>query len=609
MKEWVFRKSGDDSPPEGLSGELDVTPRFLELLWNRGLKNPSDIENYLSPSASKLTNPRLWPQIPEAAKAVADSLIAGKSLAVWGDYDVDGITATALVLDILEFHGFRPLHHLPDRRSEGYGLNAAGIEELAEQGCQVLLTVDCGISDYEAVQRANELGIKVIVSDHHLPPARLPSADRIINPRMESAGSWPCANLAGVGVAFYLMAEVNRLLEASTGRRYKMAKALDLVALGTLADIMAVEGENRILIHAGLKRMQKPARPGLLALKSVSGLDSSSKLSSDQAVFQLAPRLNAAGRMGDPGLGLELLRAENARTAAELADELDARNRERKSLQNKMFEEARAQADKLLQEEGLEALVLYEPDWHPGIIGIIAAKIVEEYNRPAFALCKDGETLKGSGRTLEGIDLHLALEQCASSLDSFGGHKKAAGARIKPSCLPAFRKSFNQAVKRQMKSGAWSDRLWLDGELDFTEARDNVFLEELSLMEPFGPGNPEPVFLSPELRVKSRRFLGNRTDSVILELEDSSRSKEKPILMKAKIWRRADKFPPSMENSVIRIAYTPRKTEYNSIPTYEAVIKDWRMVKKAEGGRSYPPDGPGSAPLSPPPFPRGPVST
>lgn len=579
MKKWEIRESANGAPPASLCGELNISPRFLDLLWNRGFQTSEAIERYLSPSPSLLTRPGLWPIIPEAARLIVDGLLAGSPFAVWGDYDVDGITATTLVLDILEFHGFHPLHHLPDRRSEGYGLNIEGIEKLAAQGCKTLLTVDCGISDFAAIEKANELGIQVIVSDHHLPPEKLPSAAGIVNPRMEKAGSWPCVHLAGVGVAFYLMAEVNSLLEKHTGKRFKMDNVLDLVALGTLADIMNIEGENRILVHAGLRRMQKPSRPGLVALKSASGLNSAASLSTEQAVFMLAPRINAAGRMGDPGLGLDLLRASTNRAAADLADRLNERNQERKALQETMFKSARAQADKLLENEDSPALVLYEPDWHPGIIGIIAAKITETYNKPAFALCRDGDMLKGSGRSVEGVDLHQALTECASCLPSFGGHKMAAGVRLEESSLEAFRKSFNEAVARQKKSRDFEDKLYVDGILNFDQACDDIFLKELNLMEPFGPGNPEPVFISPNLLVKSRRFIGHRTDSIILELEDNSGAK--PKSMRAKIWRRAEEFPPYLQNSLIKIAYTPRISEYNSMPNYEAVIRDWRLVKKA----------------------------
>lgn len=577
MKKWLLREQGKRRPPISLCGLLDISPRFLEVLWHRGLTSPELINAYLSPSVGKLTHPEKWPLIPQSAELIVNALLAGKQFAVWGDYDVDGITATALVLDILEYHGFKPWHHLPDRRNEGYGLNIEGIEKLAAQGCGLLLTVDCGVSDAAIINHARELGLQVVVSDHHLPPPTLPPASGIVNPRIVEAGNWPCAHLAGVGVAFFLMAEVNRLLEKHTGLHFKMDNVLDLVALGTLADIMPVEGENRILIHAGLTHMKKPARPGISALKSVSGLDSSAIMSSDHALFQLAPRLNAAGRMGNPELSLDLLRATSFPQAYDLAEQLNICNKERKDIQQKMFKEACAQADKFLEKGDLPALVLYGENWHPGIIGIVAAKITETYGKPSFALCADGSDLKGSGRSLEGLDLHDALKECANTLLGFGGHKMAAGIRLTKDALPSFRDSLCDAIKRQNQNQPFEDVLCHDGLLDFTQASDADFLAELALMEPFGPGNPEPVFISPELIVVGRRQLGNKIDSVTLDLEDNSRGKK--CVLKAKLWHRARELPPELESKKIVIAFTPKISWYNSLRSFEVQIKDWRLVR------------------------------
>lgn len=585
-KNWDLRGQDSSQAPHALCEQLEISPRFLELLWNRGFQDATLIDQYLSPSPSRLTFPDRWPLIPKAAELIVQALLADKILAVWGDYDVDGISATALVLDVLEFHGFKPLYHLPNRFKEGYGLNIAGLEELAAKGSQVLLTVDCGISDVNEISKANELGMQVIVSDHHLPPFKLPDAAAIVNPRLEAAGPWPCANLAGVGVAFYLMAQVNRILAQHTGKHFKMDKVLDLVALGTLADVMDVEGENRILIHAGLNQMRKSARPGLSALKSISGLDSSTQVSTDQALFQLTPKINAPGRLGDPDLSLKLLRAPNITKAEEYADELNKCNQKRKSMQEQIFLEASRQAEEALKNEDSAALVVYGADWHPGIIGIIAAKITEEYKKPCFALCDDAnklqdeKMLRGSGRSLEGIDLFAAISACQQDLSSFGGHKMAAGICLAENKLPQFREDFSKAVHEQQIKIPNKQTLFLDGMLNFSQAYDNEFLAELNLMEPFGPGNPEPVFLSPALFVKNRRYLGQRTDSIILELED--RSTKPPRSMRAKIWRKAHEFPASLLNSVIQIAYTPKKTEYNSLPAYEAVIKDWKIIKNVE---------------------------
>lgn len=572
MSIWQFREAPADKAPQKWAGELAVTPLLLEILWRRGLRDLDAIDAYLSARLGDLTRPDRWPAIPRAAELIASELLAGKKLAVWGDYDVDGITATTLVLDVLEAHGFKAAHHLPDRRSEGYGLNIPGIEALAEAGCATLLTVDCGIGDKAAVARARELGMTVIISDHHLPPESLPEAAIIVNPRM--AGDWPCPHLAGVGVAFYLMAAVNSLLSSRTGKRYKMDDALDLVGLGTLADVMRLEGENRILVRGGLNHMGETCRPGIAALKAVSGFDLAAELNSDQAVFRLAPRINAAGRMGDPALALNLLRAHDFAKAEILATELDGCNRERKAQEQRMYAEASSQARELLEAREYAGLVLHGADWHPGIVGIVASRIVEAFNKPAVVLYSDGDSLKGSGRSVPDFDLHAGLSQI-SCLQGFGGHRLAAGVRLEKNRLDEFRAAFHNAVVSSLGPTPSEPVLLLEGELDFRRASNHKFLRELELMQPFGPGNPEPVFASPPLLVRRRSPLGHTQEHVLLEVFDKSSN----VTLFARAWRMADQIPASIVNRQIRLAYTPRLDIYNGNPRIDLSVKDWQPVR------------------------------
>lgn len=570
MREWKFRVYPGDRPPASWAEELSITPLLLEILWRRGMRDFERIDSYLSARLNSLTRPDGWPQIPEAASLLASELLAGKKLAVWGDYDVDGITATTIVLDILEEHGFKALHHLPDRRREGYGLNLAGVEELAARGCQVLLTVDCGISDRAVVNRARQLGMTVIVSDHHLPPPDLPPANVIVNPRME--GDWPCPYLAGVGVAFYLMGAVNSRLAPHTGRRYKMDGALDLVGLGTLADVMTLEGENRILVRGGLKQLGGACRPGIAALKSVSGFDLAAELDSGQAIFRLAPRINAAGRMGDPDLALRLLRCRDYAEAENLARELDDRNRERKSEERRIFAEASQQANELLAVRNYAGLALFGEDWHPGIVGIVASRIVESFNRPAIVLCREAGAIKGSGRSFANFDLHAGLMEISACMLGFGGHKQAAGVRLEEARLEEFRNAFHEVCLKHLGDNPPRPVLLLEGELNFSQASNRKFLNELRLMQPFGPGNDEPVFSSPPLLVRRRSFLGRAQEHVMLEVED----RKSGVTLFAKAWRMAGEIPPSLAGKYIRLAYTPRLDIYNGLPRIDLEVKDWR---------------------------------
>lgn len=575
MKNWLFRvppEGTSASPPPTWAEDLSISPLLLEILWRRGFSQKQTINAYLDARLDTLTPPHLWPQVPEAAQLLAQELLAGKKLAVWGDYDVDGITAATLVLDVLESHGLEALWHIPDRRSEGYGLNVAHVEALAEQGCGILLTVDCGIADVEAVQRASQLGMTVVVSDHHLPQENLPPAHAICNPRLCPADSLPCPHLAGVGVAFYLMGAVNAALAPHTGRRHKMDHCLDLVALGTLADLMPLTSENRILVHAGLEHLTKALRPGIAALKVASGMDAKTKLTSGQVSFQLVPRINAAGRIGNGELALQLLRQKDFSSALPLAQQLDALNTERKSSEKEIHNEARIQALDMLSREPLASLVLYGQNWHPGIVGIVASRIVEEFYRPTIILCHDQGSLKGSGRSVREFDLHGGLNQTAETLLGFGGHRLAAGVRLMPENLGSFRNAFEAVVAQSLGTSPLSPSLTLECQLSFDQASNQSFLKELEMLQPFGPGNAEPVFASPPLLVKERLPLGRGGEHVRLRLQDEHSG----LILTAKAWRMGQTLSPAIVGKRIRVAYTPRLDTYNGITSVDVGIKDWQ---------------------------------
>lgn len=569
MKIWNFRKRRDGAPePPGLAEDLGVSPRLASLLWHRNLRDADEINLFLSPMLRHLSTPTAWPGVNEAADLLMNGLLAGKRLAVWGDYDVDGVTATALVMQVLRHHNFPVEWHLPDRRAEGYGLNVEHVERLAASGVNMLLTVDCGISDTAAVTRARELGMNIVVSDHHLPPADLPPADVLCNPRL---GDCPCVSLAGVGVAFFLMAELNSRLAALGRPRLDMRQTLDLVALGTLADMVSLEGQNRILVKNGLLKIAEACRPGVAELKVVSGYQPSASLGAGQVVFSLAPRLNAAGRMANAALALDLLCCDDHNRAAELARQLDAHNTERRRQEEHIVEEARVQAEACLADP---ALVLAGTDWNQGVIGIVASRMVEQYNKPVVVLCADGDTLKGSGRSVSSFDLHQGLSRCADLLVGYGGHRMAAGVRVEPGRLNEFRERFLRVVRAELGDTPMPSSLTLDGELNFAAASDFTFLKELEMLQPFGIGNPEPVFASPPLTVRSRKLFGLQRDHVDLELQDESCGG----ILHAKAWRQADTLPASIEGKRLRLAYSPGIDMYNGVANVDLKIRDMEFL-------------------------------
>lgn len=580
VKHWKFKTQSSaestDALPEispqqraAWAERLEVSPVLVDILLLRGCTSLEDMDVFLSPHLRLLAPLNQWPGVAESADILSQCLIEGDPFLVWGDYDVDGITATALVLDVLESHGIQARSHLPDRRGEGYGLNIPMVEKFAAEGIKVMLTVDCGISDVEAITRARELGITVIISDHHLPPPVLPPAHAISNPRLAPC---PCPQLAGVGVAFFLMAAVNARLEAHTGRRYDMRNVLDLVALGTLADVVRLAGQNRILVKNGLLKITNPLRPGMAALKAISGFAVSAALGGGQVVFSLCPRINAAGRMGLAELALGLLRAKNHEEAAPIAQKLDQLNTERRTEEERIQKEARLEALKYADKA---SLVLHGKNWHPGVIGIVASRIVDEFYKPTLILCDDADSIKGSGRSVSEFDLHCGLTDIADMFLSYGGHKQAAGMRLEAHRLEELRQRFETTVCAAIGSEALSPTVKLDGELDFARASDLVFLQELELLQPFGSGNAEPVFASPPLLVKNRRVFGRGREHLNLELLDKSTG----ITLHAKAWRQAETLPDTLKGACIRLAYAPRIDTYNGISNVDIRIKDWKIAE------------------------------
>lgn len=563
----IWKARGDSKPPsvENLAEELQVSPLVVDILWNRGLTTLQEMDQFLSPGLRHLAPPSDVPGLTEAIEALAHGLNEGRKLAVWGDYDVDGITSTALVTEFFTAHGIEILRHLPNRMEEGYGLNIAGVERLHAEGAEILLTVDCGITDNESVARARELGMVVVVSDHHLPAEELPNAHAICNPRLSEGG--PYDNLAGVGVAWVLMAGLNALLPGNAD----MKSLLDLVALGTIADVVKLTGMNRILVKNGLLLIKEAKRPGMAALKVVSEYERTAELGAGQIGFNLAPRINAAGRMGDPVKALKLLLASSFDEAMPYADELNAINMERRRQEQEISDEAFAQAESM---KDMAGLVLYAEHWHPGIIGIVASRVVEKYYRPTLILCaaEEGELIKGSGRSISEFDLHESLKAVSPILNGFGGHKLAAGLSILPENLDALREQFNEQVIEELGPEPLTPTLKLDRELKFGDIT-HTLLSELEMLQPYGMGNPEPVFGSSVVSVADYATFGREREHVKVVLADD----ETGARLSGKAWRMADKLKFDVKGRLMRFAFTPKIDRYRGIPKIDLRIRDWNF--------------------------------
>lgn len=549
---------------EAIAAELSITPALARLLWQRGFTSAQAMDRHLSPGLKHLEPPANWPMLEEAARAVLAAVERRSVLAIWGDYDADGVTATALLTEFFRGRGIGVTPHIPVRMEDGYGVNRPGIERLHAAGIQTLITVDCGISDIASLGRARELGMEVIVTDHHLPGAELPPAAAICNPRL---GGCPCesmADLAGVGVAFYLAAALNRRLP---GAPSDIRALLDLVALGTLADVVPLSGVNRILCKNGLLLIAEGARPGMAALKEAAGYAATASLTGGSVAFNLAPRINAAGRMGRAQVALDCLLAPDKTTAAPLAGQLDEMNRERRAEEERILEEALAAAAGLPE----LGLVLCGEGWHEGVIGIVASRVVEAFHKPTVVLSRENGSgrCKGSGRSVPGFDLYQGLTRCAEVLTRFGGHPQAAGMTLEEVHLERFRQLFHGAVLEQLGPEPPGPRLHVDGNLSFAEV-DHLLLRELELLQPFGIGNPEPVFVSPPVEVLSRKAFGQDHRHVRLMLRDKAAG----LTLRAKAWRMGEHIPESVVGSRVRLAFVPRIDSYGGLPTIELELKD-----------------------------------
>jgi single-stranded-DNA-specific exonuclease len=482
---------------------LDGMPLLISsLLAQRGFKSSEDVEKFLNPSLDQLPLPTDMAGLTEAVAILEKGLADKTTVLIYGDYDADGITSTALLLSFFKEIGLASYYYIPDRLSEGYGLNAAALQRIRGGSdlvdCQepILITVDCGISAHVEVAEAQRLGFKVIITDHHQPPPTLPEAEAVINPHRKDC-LFPYKELAGVGVAFYLAAALRaRLLGKNhwpQGMQPNLKKYLDLVAIGSVADMVPLTGPNRVMVKAGLEVMADRPRPGVLALMKKAGISPAS-INSGHIGFQIAPRINAAGRVGDPRLAVELLVGEEPAKVAGYANELENANKFRKELSEKIFQEACLQAE-VQMEMGRKTLVLANGDWHVGVAGLVASRIVKAYCRPAVVLVPGDKGLaSGSVRSIDAINVFEVLEECSDVLERFGGHKAAAGLTVKNEAIDDFSAKFEASVDRKIEGIDLRPTIRVNLRASINELMDDNFLAYYEKMEPFGSGNREPVF-------------------------------------------------------------------------------------------------------------------
>ncbi len=507
-KVWDIREV-DDSEAESLARALGISPLVARLLLLRGVTDPDSGRRFLEPALGDLHDPFMMRDMDKVVGRVIDALKAGDRVCVWGDYDVDGITATSVLLLFLKSLGLRVDYHIPSRLEEGYGLNEAEIDRIAEAGTRLLVTVDCGVSDLDPIRHAVSRGLDVVVLDHHQVPDELPEAVGILNPHRPDC-SFPTQDLAAVGVAFNLIMALRKELRDRNAfgdeGEPNLRELLDLVALGTVADIVPLMDENRIITRFGLEELSAGRRPGVAALKEVAGLLSGG-VTAGQVAFRLAPRINAAGRLGSAAQGVELLTTRSYSAALKLARQLDQANAKRQGIEQTIYQQALNQAEGLRADRKPAALVLSSDDWHVGVVGIVASRLVEKFSCPVVLVSMDGETGRGSARGLEGVHLYDAMATCADHLEAFGGHRLAAGLSIRRDAVKAFGRAFERAIAAQQDGAELKKTVQVDG-----LARPSDWTPEavtaLQQLQPHGLGNPEPVFLARGLTLKGTRPVG-----------------------------------------------------------------------------------------------------
>lgn len=554
----------DSTLVHNLAKGADISETLARLLVNRGVATVEEARAFLSPSLGQLHDPMLLPDMEAGVERAAKALENGEKILVHGDYDVDGVSSAALLIRTLTRLGGNIIHRVPHRKRDGYDIKTVTVEEAKAEGATLIITADCGVTACETVEHAQSLGVDIIVTDHHEPGEKLPDAVAVINPKRHDS-VYPFSHLAGVGVALkFAQALIRRL--GYNDKKY-VERYLDLAALGTIADVMPLVGENRVIAKFGLKAIEDSKKLGIQAMLERTGLKGK-RLSTHSIGFILGPRINAVGRLDDAAIALQLLITNDAQEAKELVEVLEQRNIERQVEQAKILEEAR----KILEErdiDSLRALVLSNAGWNSGVVGIVASKIMEQYNRPVILLSVDEEsgTASGSARSIEAFNMIGALDECRHLLEKAGGHEHAAGITLKAENIAEFESKLNDIASEIIKPEDMVPKLVVDSEIE----PENVsweLLREIDKLEPFGPGNPEPIFCSSEVGLLEKRKVG---DGSHLKMRVMGRGGAQ---LNCIAFGFGDVEPMLQLGSGIDLCYNIRSNSYNGYDTLQLTVKD-----------------------------------
>ena len=565
QKQWIVREEASSDLVEQLSEKINVSPSLASLLIQRGIKDYDEAKSFFRPSLEHLHDPFLLKDMGHAVRRLVLAVQRDEHILIYGDYDVDGTTSVALMYGFLRSFYPNIGFYIPDRYQEGYGVSEKGIEHAAEHNYSLIISLDCGIRAVPLVNEARRRGIDFIICDHHRPGDELPPAHAIINAKQDGCG-YPYKELCGCGVGF-------KLLQAfcqETGRSLNtLYDQLDLVAVAIAADIVPITGENRILAHAGLQVLNRSSRLGLKALAEVAGLQS--PLTIDNVVFGVAPRINAAGRMGHAHAAVELLLAQDEATASKYATQLNKSNSQRRGYDSDMTQQALAMIDQNAAWKQAKSTVLFDALWHKGVVGIVASRCIEQYHRPTIILTESNGKATGSARSVKGFDVYEAITACADLLDQYGGHTHAAGLTLPIASIPLFRERFEEAVATRINDEQLIPRIEVDRVISLSEITTR-FYNVLKQLAPFGPGNMRPIFVSEDVEVAH--------DPQLLKekhLKFTVRQRGADHCLSAIGFGMSHFYEYICSQQPFSIAYTVEENHYNGRTSLQLMIRDIRV--------------------------------
>ena len=562
---WRLREGNRDIQ-DLLVRELGLSPIISRILMSRDIVDPDDALRYLSPSLRDLHNPFLMQDMKKAADRLIRAIYNQEKVVIYGDYDADGITSVAVLIQFLRQIHRGVTFYIPDRITEGYGLNREAVERLRSEGVGLIITVDCGISDHEPIAYARQLGMDTIILDHHELSDTLPEAFAAVNPHRTDC-RFPFKHLAAVGIVFNFLIALRGALRREgfwkNDAYPNLREYLDLVALGTIGDIAPLVDENRIFAKIGLELMTESKRVGLSALKLVSGIDHQ-VIDSNRASFSLIPRINAAGRIDSAKEAVELLLTENPVQAEELARKLDGFNRKRQALEKVIFNEVIEQVGDQLESGEMGPLVFSSPKWHPGVIGIVASRLVDRFGRPAILISLKDGIGKGSGRSIADFNIYQGLKRCESLLLSYGGHRYAAGISIREEDIDRFSVLLRDVIQENGQKTDFTVCTTIDSQCSLSDINHEL-LSQFDRLAPFGSRNPEPVLCVRNVSVTSPSIVGNNHLKMRVSGDGVSRNS---------IWFSRGQFLPELSAAVLDIVFTPQINHWNGSADIQLKMRD-----------------------------------